>query len=237
MDMVKLFIVRWTAGLLSVCSITTWSATVPSYCGTARWQPFIEEAASRFELPSRWLAAVIHAESAGCDFMDGRPTTSAAGAMGLTQLMPSTWELFTQSLNLGRDAYDPHDNILAGAAYLRELYDRYGWPGSSAAYHAGPARYDDYLTTGRPLPRATLDYLARIDRSLARMSADSPSTSVAAEPLSSADRELFVTHKASIAVTDGHTDRTTIGGLFVALRHDIHHADSKTPDGGDVQQK
>jgi hypothetical protein len=236
-DMVKRFIVPWTAGLLSVCSMTAWSTTVPSYCGTAHWQPFIEEAASRFDLPSRWLAAVIHAESAGCDFMDGRPTTSAAGAMGLMQLMPSTWELFKQRLNLGRDPYDPHDNILAGAAYLRELYDRYGWPGSSAAYHAGPARYDDYLTTGRSLPRATLDYLARIDRSLARMSIDSPSLSVAAEPTFSADRELFVARKASVAVTDAHTDRTTTDGLFVALRHDKHRADSKTPDGSDVQQK
>jgi soluble lytic murein transglycosylase-like protein len=237
MDVVKRFIVPWTAGLLSVCSMTAWSTTVPSYCGTARWQPFIKEAASRFELPSRWLAAVIRAESAGCDFMDGRPTTSAAGAMGLMQLTPTTWELFKRRLNLGRDAYDPHDNIQAGAAYLRELFDRYGWPGSSAAYHAGPARYDDYLTTGRPLPRATLDYLARIDRSLTRMSVDSPLPSVAAEPAFGTDRELFVARKASVAVVDAHTDRTTTDRLFVALRHEKHPAKSKTPEPSDVQEK
>src|ERR1700675_3128454 len=63
---------------------------------------------------------------------------------------------------LGANPYDPHDNILAGAAYLRELHDRYGAPGFLAAYNAGPVRYDDHLATGRPLPAGTRAYVAAL---------------------------------------------------------------------------
>ncbi len=52
--------------------------------------------------------------------------------------------------------------ILAGAAYLRELYDRYGSPGFLAAYNAGPGRYDEHLTAGRALPHETQLYVATL---------------------------------------------------------------------------
>ena len=51
---------------------------------------------------------------------------------------------------------------LAGAAYLRELLDRYGSPGFLAAYNAGPARYEDHLATGRALPAETQAYVATL---------------------------------------------------------------------------
>ncbi len=50
--------------------------------------------------------------------------------------------------------YDPHDNILAGSAYLRELFDHYGFPGAFAAYNAGPVRYEQHLA-GDTLPVET----------------------------------------------------------------------------------
>ncbi|WP_442868385.1 lytic transglycosylase domain-containing protein [Bradyrhizobium sp. CCBAU 11445] len=53
---------------------------------------------------------------------------SPKGAMGLMQIMPATWTELRERYNLGNDPYDPHDNILAGTAYLRELLDRYGSP-------------------------------------------------------------------------------------------------------------
>ena len=65
----------------------------------------------------------------------------------------------SQRYRLGRDPYDAHDNIIAGAAYLRELHDRYGIPGFLAAYNAGPARWEDHLATGRLLPAETRAYL------------------------------------------------------------------------------
>ncbi len=63
---------------------------------------------------------------------------------------------------LGRDPRDPHDNILAGAAYLREMHDRFGAAGFLAAYNAGPGRYAEYLATGRPLPAETVAYVAAL---------------------------------------------------------------------------
>jgi hypothetical protein len=51
---------------------------------------------------------------------------------------------------------------LAGAAYLRELHDRFGDSGFLAAYNAGPARYEAFLATGRPLPDETRAYLGAL---------------------------------------------------------------------------
>jgi hypothetical protein len=78
------------------------------------------------------------------------------------QIMPETWTELRARFGLGADPYDPHDNILAGSAYLRELHDRYGTPGFLAAYNAGPRRYDQHLATGRPLPDETQAYVAAV---------------------------------------------------------------------------
>jgi soluble lytic murein transglycosylase-like protein len=117
----------------------------------------IAEAAQRFGLPPHWIRAVIAVESAG----DPR-AVSRAGAMGLMQVMPGTWAELRAAHGLGADPFDPHDNILAGTAYLRAMYDRFGSPGFLAAYNAGPGRYAEHLATGRPLPRETRDYVAAL---------------------------------------------------------------------------
>ena len=127
-----------------------------------RWEPLIAESSRRFGVPDLWIRSVMRAESGGLTMLDGRPITSPAGAMGLMQVMPETYDEMRRRHGLGADRYDPHDNILAGAAYLREMYDRYGYPGFLAAYNAGPERYDDYLMRGRALPQETLGYLAAI---------------------------------------------------------------------------
>lgn len=116
----------------------------------------IAEAAQRFRLPADWIHAVLLAESGGDPH-----ARSPKGAMGLMQIMPETWADLRTRYPLGSDPYDPHDSILAGAAYLRELLDRYGSPGFLAAYNAGPARYEDYLA-GHPLPDETRSYLAAL---------------------------------------------------------------------------
>lgn len=125
----------------------------------ANWQPLIAQASQRFGIPEAWIRAVMRAQSGGQTTLDGHPITSSAGAMGLMQVMPETWDQLRDRYDLGGDPYDPRDNILAGTAYLRELYDRYGYPGLFAAYNAGPARLDAYLFSGRPLPGETLAYL------------------------------------------------------------------------------
>jgi len=63
---------------------------------------------------------------------------------------------------LGPDPYAPHDNIMAGTAYIGEMYAKYGSPGFLAAYNAGPGRLDSYLAGGTPLPHETVGYLASI---------------------------------------------------------------------------
>jgi hypothetical protein len=85
---------------------------------------------------------------------------SVQGAMGLMQIMPGTWAELRLRYGLGADPYDPRDNITAGAAYLREMHDRYGEPGFLAAYNAGPGRYKEHVATGRPLPAETVSYMA-----------------------------------------------------------------------------
>jgi soluble lytic murein transglycosylase-like protein len=115
----------------------------------------IAEAAQRFAIPRAWISAVMRVESA----YDPR-AVSRAGAMGLMQVMPATYGELRARHGLGEDPFHPRDNVMAGAAYLRELYDRFGAPGFLAAYNAGPERYAQHLAHGRPLPLETRRYLA-----------------------------------------------------------------------------
>jgi soluble lytic murein transglycosylase-like protein len=127
-----------------------------------RWSDTIAEASSRFAIPPDWIRGVMRAESDGRTMARGRPIVSRAGAMGLMQLMPGTWSDMRRLLGLGPDPFDPHDNILAGAAYLRLMYDRFGYPGLFAAYNAGPARYSSTLNGKGALPAETRAYAAKL---------------------------------------------------------------------------
>jgi len=118
---------------------------------------FVTEAARRFAIPEAWIYAVIRVESAG-----NPHAVSPKGAAGLMQIMPGTWLGLRARFALGEDIYDPHDNIIAGAGYLRDLFDRYGSPGFLAAYNAGPARYEKYMTRGVSLPGETIAYVQKL---------------------------------------------------------------------------
>jgi hypothetical protein len=112
-------------------------------------------------VPERWVRAVMQQESGGQE-----QATSPVGAMGLMQVMPGTYEELRTRHQLGDDPYDPHNSILAGTAYIREMYDRYGAPGFLAAYNAGPDRVDNYLAGKSGLPEETVNYLAAITPNL-----------------------------------------------------------------------
>src|SRR5262249_52072015 len=103
-----------------------------------RWTPYVKEAAQRFDIAEEWIRAVMRMESGGRTDIGGRPITSQVGAMGLMQVMPATYNEMRAQYGLGSNPYDPHDNVLAGAAYLKWLHDRYGYPKMFAAYNAGP---------------------------------------------------------------------------------------------------
>jgi len=117
----------------------------------------VTEAARLFGIPSAWIRAVMAIESRA------RPNAiSSKGAVGLMQIMPDTWSELRARYTLVGDPFDPRDNILAGAAYLRELHDRYGSAGFLAAYNAGPRRYEDYLHGRRSLPSETVAYVTTL---------------------------------------------------------------------------
>jgi D-alanyl-D-alanine carboxypeptidase len=157
------------ASLLSACSSTpsdrAGSAASGNYTGGLSgdpWASHIAEASQRFDVPEQWIRAVMRVESGGRTHMNGRPIVSRAGAMGLMQVMPSTYEELRVRHGLGSDPFEPHDNIMAGTAYLREMYEKFGSPGFLAAYNAGPGRYGEYLTGDRGLPSETRNYVAMI---------------------------------------------------------------------------
>ena len=154
------------AGLRMLAAAALMAAAIPAAASTSpdpvlRWRLQTSEASARFGVPIDWIERVIRAESGGRTMFHRRPTTSSAGAMGLMQLMPGTWAEMRSLHNLGHDPHDPRDNILAGTAYLRAMYDRFGYPGLFAAYNAGPARYARHLATGRALPAETRVYVSR----------------------------------------------------------------------------
>ncbi len=127
------------------------------------WGPYIAQASRRFDVPESWIRHVMHTESGGQLYVNGQLVTSPVGAMGLMQVMPETYQELQAQYGLGDDPYNPHDNIMAGTAYLREMYDLFGSPGFLAAYNAGPQRLNEYLTDGRPLPQETTHYVAMIE--------------------------------------------------------------------------
>jgi soluble lytic murein transglycosylase-like protein len=101
--------------------------------------PIISEASQRFAIPEEWIRSVIRIESGGRTIAMGQPLISSAGAIGVMQLMAKTYNDLRLRHGLGSDTSDLRDNVLAGTAFLRELYKRYGYPSLFAAYKAGPA--------------------------------------------------------------------------------------------------
>lgn len=130
----------------------------------------VAEASQRFGIPERWIWRVMHAESRG-----NRRAVSRAGAMGLMQIMPPTWAMLSARHRLGGDPFDVRANILAGAAYLRAMWDRYRDVRLMlAAYNAGPGRADAYAAGRRGLPAETLAYVRQIAPELG--ASDGPSS-------------------------------------------------------------
>ena len=115
--------------------------------------------------------------------------TSRVGASGLMQVMPSTYAGLRARHRLGNDPYHPYDNIMAGTAYIREMYELYGSPAFLAAYNAGPRRLEEYLYSGRGLPEETRHYVSRIGPAIA---AYHPRRQAPAEVMAAAEIQLPV---------------------------------------------
>ena len=126
------------------------------------YEDLIQEAAGTFDLDPALIRAVMQTESSF------NPTVvSRVGARGLMQLMPALAE------EMGvRDSFDPRENIMGGARYLRELLDRFRGNVrlALASYNAGPTAVAKY---GRVPPfRETQRYVKQIQNLIARDHAD-----------------------------------------------------------------
>ena len=211
------FAVLLLAGTLSVCVelgvAVAQSAPVERPAAAHPYAAHIAEASQRFGIPEHWIVAVLRAESAG----DVR-AVSSAGARGLMQVMPDTWAGLRVRHGLGRDPYDPRDNILAGTAYLREMFDRYGNVAAMlAAYNAGPGRYDEYLATGRTLPAETRAYVAALAPILGGAAATEPPSSAPSPPPDWRESPMFVTRSTDAQTAPALPSEAQSGDLFAAV--------------------
>lgn len=134
---------------------TTSTRVVPQKPDPERMRLFdehIREAANLYQLPEAFLRAIVLVES---NFFPD--AVSHAGAMGLMQLMPST------ALKMGvLDAFDPRQNVLGGARYLRVLANRFNGDLvlTVAAYNAGEGAIKRY--NGVPPYQETRMYVKRV---------------------------------------------------------------------------
>jgi soluble lytic murein transglycosylase-like protein len=192
------------APLASARSPTATSAApVAASPGAHPYAGHVAEASQRFGIPEAWIWSVMRVESAG-----NPAATSHAGAMGLMQVMPGTYAELRSRYGLGANPYDPRDSILAGAAYLREMYDRYGSAGFLAAYNAGPGRWEDYVSRGRALPAETVAYMARLGPMVGSSAAPAPTVMARIDRLAWTRASLFVQvggRPSSSGIADGPT--------------------------------
>ena len=189
----------------------------------AAWQPDIAAASRRFGIPENWIKAVMRVESDGHLTLNGQPIQSSAGAMGPMQVMPQTYAELRIRYNLGVNPYAPRNNVMAGAAYLREMFDRFGAPWFLAAYNAGPARLEQTLLTGCALPVQTQRYLAAVVPRINR-STETPQMIASRAPVS-----MFTYRAATEFRQKMRPSLSAEDGLFVARAEPIKQEASFDP--------
>lgn len=124
-----------------------------------KYKRYVSACSQEFGVPEQIIYATIKTES------NFRPRVrSSAGAVGLMQLMPDTFEWLTeQMLRENLPLYrrtDPYTNIRYGTYMLSWLYDYYGdWETVFAAYNAGPGRVNSWLEDSRYSSNGKLTYI------------------------------------------------------------------------------
>ena len=132
-----------------------------------RWHPITAKASRRFGVPLIWINAVMRLESGGRTMLsENQRMISDKGALGLMQVLPGTFAEMRAQYGLGTDVFDPKNNINAGAAYLKWLRGKYGFPALFAAYNAGPGSVEAVMARTKVLPAETRLYMAGINKIL-----------------------------------------------------------------------
>ena len=116
------------------------------------YEDIIQEAARIYEIDAALIRAVMQAESAFHPY-----AVSRAGAEGLMQLMPELADEMGVT-----DSFDPRENIMGGARYLKQLLDQHNGniALALASYNAGPGNVKRY--GGVPPFRETRSYVKKI---------------------------------------------------------------------------
>ena len=103
------------------------------------YSDIVEKYAEEYDVPREIIYSVINTESGF-----NSAAQSGAGAIGLMQIMPDTFEWIAMKMGetlLEGLIYDPHTNIRYGTYFLRYLYKEFdSWDIAFAAYNAGPSR-------------------------------------------------------------------------------------------------
>ena len=119
---------------------------------TTNLDSIFKEAADKYGVSERLLKAIAYTESG---FQ--ADVTSFSGAMGIMQLMPSTASAYGVS-----DPYDAYQNIMGGAAVLKDLLNMFQGNQSLAiaGYNAGCGNVKKY--GGVPPFTETQNYVAKV---------------------------------------------------------------------------
>lgn len=119
---------------------------------SASVQPYISEAAAKYNVDPALIEAVIKQESSY-----NATAASPVGAQGLMQLMPET------AKELGvENSLDPRQNVMGGAKYLKQLMDQFDGNLTKviAGYNAGPGAVSHY--GGVPPYAETQEYVSKV---------------------------------------------------------------------------
>jgi soluble lytic murein transglycosylase-like protein len=136
--------------------------SIDSFEAVPPWRAYnelIDKAAARYDLDPDLIRSVMQTESAFNPM-----AVSPAGAMGLMQLMPELAEEFGIT-----DPFDPEQNIMGGARYLRQLLNMHDGNVrlAVASYNAGPGAVARYGGRVPPFDE-TREYVKRVTHLLAR---------------------------------------------------------------------
>lgn len=132
--------------------------------------PVFDEAGQRFGVDPDLLRAQAAVESGG-----NRYAISPKGAVGIMQVMPETYgQLREQYPDLSANPFHARSNVMAGAAYLRQMHDQFGPSGAVAAYNAGPGKYQDYLNGDADLPDETQKYVSKVTDAYSKKAPEPP---------------------------------------------------------------
>lgn len=148
----------------------------------AAYDPIIAEASRRFGVPEERIRAVMQVESGG-----RRDAVSPKGAAGLMQIMAPTYQDLAKRHGFGPDRFDPRNNIMAGTAYMGEMYDQFGnWDEATLAYNMGPGRAMEVRNGTATVPAETAAYGPKVKAALSTFG--QPQTQEATVPLFSGPR-------------------------------------------------